>query len=244
MTHACRRVAAEAESVTERDTLESSVRDLHIMFLLKSFEDNSWIRPLLENKKFVPVKASSSLAYPGHLINEHETSMAVLFDTEEGRFPEQCLQDNDRVLKGLRLLGMPKKLSIAELRGRANTVCKISDSKKAMDRAWKLVKKSYSPYHGNVLNRYKELSDAMSNIPFLPVDKQPPDCEVPWHGSQALVEPCKVFSPKWNNVVFSVCPVVSYPDNYELKTDNYYCPNRCFSRTTFRASFVPSYKFK
>ena len=202
--------------------IKCSIRDIHIIFLLKNLEEIGWIWSLLKNKEFVPVKSSMSLKSPSILIDERKILMADLYDKEEERFPEQCLQDSDQVMKSLKLLGMPGELSINEIKGRAERVVTITDSEIAVEQSWKLIKylqKQYSPYYRIVSVRHKELTDALGNVPFIPVAIKPPDCNLPWHGCQALVEPCKIFTPKWNNVVFSAFPVVVHPESHELKSD-------------------------
>ena len=194
------------------------LRDKHIVFLLKRKEFFLWIEPLLIKYKFVPVKHCTDLVHPTDLIDERQELIASLFDTEEGRFPQQYLQDDKTLMFSLAQLGMPKELSVEEITRRAKTVIEIehSNPEKAIERSWKIVEYVRKKHNRH---RISKLADAVSRVPFLPVAPKPQSCKIPWWEARMLVAPHEVFIPKWNNIIFSVCPVVDPPDQYSFGQD-------------------------
>ena len=194
------------------------LRDKHIVFLLKRKEFYQWIEPLLKQYEFVPVKHCTDLVHPTDLIDKRQELIASLFDTEEGRFPQQYLQDDKTLMFSLAQLGMPKELSVEEITRRAKTVIEIehSNPEKAIERSWKIVRYVQRKHNHH---RNSKLANAVSKVPFLPVTPKPRSCKIPWWEARTLVAPHAVFIPKWNNIIFSVCPVVDPPDQYSFVQD-------------------------
>ena len=193
--------------------INSDLRDRHIIFLLKHLHHYTWIEPLLSKKSFVPVKECNDLVTPEHLIDENDLLTASLFDVEEGRFPEDCF-NNDHIMACLRQLGMPSKLSLKDIEDRAKTVqtLHLTNRSKSIERSWLLLKyiqKKHVFYQLTIL----------STVPFLPTSEKPNFCHIPWNDANELVAPDHVFIPKWNSIIFSVCPVVIQPEGYDLKSD-------------------------
>ena len=193
--------------------LPSDMRDEHITFLLKSLDRHKWIESLLKKYQFVPVEACSILVHPKELINAKKPFMTSLFDPEEGRFPAKFIQGNDLLIFSLRQLGMPKELSVNEIKGRACTVIHIQCKEKAQKRAWSIVAYVQSLYN---MSNNQTLRNAVQDVPFLPVASKPHNCQIPWFQTKPLAEPRNIFLPQWNNLLFSVCPVVVPPDEYRL----------------------------
>ena len=190
-------------------SIPDDLRDKHITFLLKNMQLQKWIPPLLKNHKFVPVKSYSNLVHPKELIDERNTLLSSLYDQEEGRFPEEYLQAPD-LMHCLKQLGMPTDLSVEEIKKRAETVAKIhtSDPGKAKMRCWKVIE-YIQPRHRV---QDEKLTIALREVPFLPVAVKPTKYQIPWCDTKELVEPCRIYNPKWNNLIFSVNPVVDPPD--------------------------------
>ena len=115
-------------------------------------------------------------------------------------------------------LGMPKELSVEEITRRAKTVIEIehSNPEKAIERSWKIVKYVQKKHSRH---RNSKLANAVSKVPFLPVTPKPQSCNIPWRETRTLVAPHAVFIPKWNSIIFSVCPVVDPPDQYSFGQD-------------------------
>ena len=114
---------------------------------------------------------------------------------------------------------MIKKLSIQNIKNRAHTVetIHLEDRAKAAKRSWTLlqyVQKQFISYL--TVSRHDKLSEALCIVPFLPAAPKPDGIQVPWCETNSLVSPCQVFTPKYNNLVFSVKPVVKQPDEYQL----------------------------
>ena len=196
--------------------IQAELRDKHILFLLKNLDRFKWIAPLLRKKHFVPVKACTHLVTPDQLIDERQPLKACLYDTAEGRFPAECLKD-DHVMVSLSQLGMSKELSIADIKDRALTVKNFhsNNRNKAVERTWNLLKYLQKCYQHYKISRHKELSNALSNVPFLPAVQKTYN-QIPWYETDELVKPCSVFPPKWNHMIFSECPVVLQPEEYQL----------------------------
>ena len=196
--------------------IPNDIRDEHITFLLKTLDRHKWIAPLLQKYRFVPVEGCNVLISPKEVIDAKNPLMMSLFDPEDGRFPKQFIQDDGYLMLGLRQLGMPVELSVEEIQGRARTVVEIPNKAKALKRAWSIV--SYVQSKRYSINKHN-LSSAVGGVCFLPVDCKPQNCQIAWWEGKRLVEPKSIFTPQWNNLVFSVCPVVAPPDEYKLNPD-------------------------
>ena len=199
--------------------IPTDLRDEHICFLLMNYDHFKWIDTLLRKECFVPVRACARLVCPDDLIDGRQPLMACLYDPEEGRFPGNCLND-ERVMVSLAQLGMPKELSIADIIDRAHTVQKLyfSDRDKAIKRCWNLLRYVQKCYISYFVSRHEKLTSALSGVSFLPAASKPYN-QIPWYDASGLVKPCSVFIPKWNNVIFSVCPVILQPEKYQLHSD-------------------------
>ena len=191
-------------------SIPDDLRDKHITFLLKNMQLQKWIPPLLKNHKFVPVKCCSNLVHPRELIDERNTLLSSLYDQEEGRFPAEYLQAQD-LMHFMKQLGMPTNLLVDEIKKRAETVAKIhtSDPERAKLRCWKIIEYIQSRHHV----QDKKLATALCEVPFLPVAVKPSEYQIPWCETEELVEPCKIYNSIWNNLIFSVNPVVDPPDD-------------------------------
>ena len=198
-------------------------REKHIVFLLKNLDRFTWITPLLKNKHCIPVKSSTKLVPPEHLIDERELLLKSLYDTEEARFPADFLK-GDYVMASLSQLGMMKKLSEHEIKGRALTVRNIEvfDRDKAAKRCWTLIEyiqKHWLPRYTFCVTRNDTLCSILGQVPFLPAAQKAQQLKVPWCERDSLLTPLEVFTPNCNNLIFSVRPVVKQPVECHLHSD-------------------------
>ena len=192
-------------------SIPDDLRDKHIKFVLNNMQLQRWIPPLLKNHKFVPLKSCSKLVHPEQLIDERKTLLSSMYDQDEGRFPAEYLQAPD-LMHCLKQLGMPTDLSVEEIKKRAETVAKIhiSDPEKAKTRCWKIIEYIQSRH---CVQDKKSLTTALREVPFLPVAEKPSKYQIPWCETEELVEPFKIYNSMWNNLIFSVNPVVDPPDD-------------------------------
>ena len=204
--------------------IPTELRDKHIRFLLESLRQFKWISSLLMKQPCIPIRACTHLALPSDLIDYREPLLMCLYDEEEGRFPADCLKD-DHIMLSLKRLGMKEDLQISDIKNRACTVktLHLNDKEKAAERSWTLLKYVQKRYHNvrysyHSVSRHEELSAALSKVPFIPVAQKPPGL-IPWCENDNLLEPCEVFTPKCNNLIFSKRPVVVQPKKYELHPD-------------------------
>ena len=195
--------------------IPNDIRNEHIIFLLGSLDQHKWIKPALKIFKFVPVEGCSNLVHPKKVIDAQKRFMKSLFDVEEERFPQQFIQESQLLMRSLKQLGMPTKLSVEEIKQRACTVLNIAENERALNRAWTIIS-----YIQSIQYSYQTLSNAIGDVCFLPVDCKPQNCQIPWcKTKRVFVQPKDVFVPVWNNLVFSVCPVVNPPEEYKIDPD-------------------------
>ena len=204
-------------------TLYSDVRNKHILFLLKNLNHLTWAASLLKEHRCIPVKFCIHLVLPSDLIDDREPLLRRLFEPEEGRFPADCL-DDDRVMLSLSHLGMVKELSIDNIENRALTVKKtyMMDRERAAKLSWALlqylqhhfIQYIYLPVAQNDI-----LCNVLRTVSFLPAAHKPHGLQLPWCETDELVSPQKLFTSRFNNLVFSINPVVHQPEEYELHED-------------------------
>ena len=195
--------------------IPNDIRNEHIIFLLGSLDQQKWIKPALEKFKFVPVEGCSKLVHPKEVIDAQKRFMKSLFDVEDERFPQQFIQKSQLLMLSLKQLGMPTELSVEEIKQRA---CTVTEKERALNRAWTIISYIQSIHYSVYSNQ--TLSNAIGDVCFLPVDCKPQNCQIPWCKTKSgFVQPKDVFVPVWNNLVFSVCPVVNPPEEYKIDPD-------------------------
>ena len=192
--------------------INPQIRLQNVLFLVEQFcphDDNhpySWARRFLETCSCVPCQMSDKLKPTRQLIDPQNTIFKELFDANEGRFPCDELQKSITAMRGLKRLGMASvKLSIADLKSRAASVCTMT-IELACTRSNKICEYIESVSDDSSPNDFRELLQVV----FLPVKPKPVNVNVPWFSEVGRFgSPRQLYSPEFEHLVFSQYPIAN-----------------------------------
>ena len=209
-------------------SIDPAVRDRNIQFLIEQYgayhgPNNwyTWAESFLRQNSCISCQSSNTLRPGCELIDPRNGHFVNLFDASEGRFPNEELQASHSAMLGLERLGMSsKQLTIADLKGRAQSIAAMSDFQTAFQRSLHLCEYIGSTYGGPKYHyhHYKSVQSNtadpndlqhLSNICFLPVKRKPEDVDVPWSGkADSFDSPSNVYSTEYQSLVFTQSPIV------------------------------------
>ena len=216
----------------EISSIDPAVRDRNIQFLIEQYgaylgPNNwyMWAESFLRQKSCISCQSSNILRPGCELIDPRNGHFVNLFDASEGRFPNEELQASHSAMLGLERLGMSsKQLTIADLKGRAQSIAAMSDFQTAFQRSTHLCDYIGSTYGGRKYHYhhliYKSVQSntadtkindlqRLSSICFLPVKRKPEGVDVPWSGkADSFDSPSRMYSSEYQFLVFSQSPIV------------------------------------
>ena len=194
-------------------------RDAIVLHFLKNYYTiilhHPWIEELLRDTPCIPSKPSGVLCRPCDLVDASNSTLKVLFDEDEGRFPVDTYLE----MVALKCLGMAHdRLRDVDVIGRAEMICILHKTRgfdTALQRS-KNVVNYLTEYHLDSKTRSfpsekdKQLFASLSSVPFLLSAQRPEGSTVCWLEWTPFLSPQQLYLPKFSNLVFTQYPVLSH----------------------------------